>query len=143
MKNKFLKIRYHENETGWVEKLDSKSYRVSNIPIFATNINLDDIVTIGKKQEDGFKCVDNIEEIKLYVKALFSYSEIGDLRRIVKQYEQETFQVEGIFRPKCNDKGEYMRGIANVACNLTKKELNKILKQFDAKIVSYIRRKPV
>lgn len=140
MKSKFIKVRYHKNETGWVEKLNSKSYRVSNIPILAENINLDDIVTIGKEQEDGFKCVVDIKEIKLHTKAMFSYSEIGDFRQIVEKYEEQEFQVEGLLKPNCDDKGEYMRGMANVACNLNKKELNQILKPFGAKIVSYIRR---
>ena len=45
-KTKNVSVHYAEHETGWVEPLGDGTFRVCNIPMMMSNLNIDDIVTL-------------------------------------------------------------------------------------------------
>lgn len=136
-----IKIRYSTQETGWAI-VESSNYSIGNIPIFSENINIDDVVELGSEGEDGFKVIKDVKKIFYHSKTVFEYSEIPDFYQTQKEFASFGCKVEGFFNPKCAD-GKFIRGLAAIASNMDKRDIEKILKKYGAKIVNHKKRKNI
>lgn len=130
----FIKVRYGENETGWVRKTDAGKFVVDNIPIFEHGINLHDEVSLNEDKS----AVVSINKIKYSSRTIFEYIEVADYMMIAKM-DPDNIAVEGTYAPSVED-GVAKRGVAVMASNLTEAQVKKVLKKHGAKLVYHIER---
>jgi len=148
MPKQYSKIRYQNRvanqanmaskEIGWVKKKSKNEYVIANIPFNTSSLNIDDVVTLTEeKDDDGYKFVDRVVERKFHHKTIISYSEIADYQYLSKQYECDEFKIEGGWPPRIDEDGQFQKGMAVIASNHNKKEIQNILKNVGANIVDH------
>lgn len=138
----YVKVKYSTesskgNEYGWVRHKKDNHYKVANIPFFAENLNIDDVVTI-KKDDGGNNFIDKIIKRKYHNRTVFSYSEIADYKLLIEKHESDDLKIEGGWTPSVDEKGKFKKGMAVIASNLPKKDIQKMLNTVKAKIISHI-----
>lgn len=125
-------------EIGWVKKKNKNEYVIANIPFNTSNLNIDDVVTLTEeKDDDGYKFVDHVVQRKFHHKTIISYSEIADYQYLSKQYACDEFKIEGGWPPRVDEDGKFQRGMAVIASNYNKKEMQNILNHVGARIVDH------
>lgn len=109
-------------ETGWVQLKDG-GYYVANIPLFTENLNLFDEVELSFEEDPPI--VTKVISRKFHSLSYVRYSELPDFYQLNKRLNDKGCMIEGGNSPTFDKDGEFVRGFAVIAGNISKEELEK------------------